>query len=82
MKKCNVCKKIFSIVLIVVLVMLSAVAIKFFTGYKVYRNVNYGDSEYKVMDVYIPKRAKKRENNGCVLFIHGGSWSGGDKAEE
>ena len=34
------------------------------------------------MDLYIPKKAYHREYNGCVLFIHGGGWTSGDKSEE
>ena len=34
------------------------------------------------MDVYIPGAAYRRESNGVILFIHGGSWSGGDKTDE
>lgn len=56
--------------------------IGFFCGYKVYRDVSYGEAEPNVMDIFIPKRAKKQEANGCVLMIHGGSWSSGDKKEE
>ena len=53
-----------------------------FTGYDIHRNIKYGEKSVNVMDVYIPQAAYKRERNGCVLFIHGGSWSGGDKKEE
>lgn len=44
-------------------------------------NVEYGTSEEQVMDVYVPYSAYKNESNGAVLFIHGGSWTGGDKWE-
>ncbi len=56
--------------------------IAYFTGYEIYRDISYGDTEANVMDIYLPKDAYERESNGCVLFIHGGSWSGGDKSEE
>ena len=75
-------KKIILVICAVCLILLGAVALKFFTGYEVYSNVRYGALDANVMDVYIPRRAYRRENNGCVLFIHGGSWSGGDKSEE
>ena len=47
-----------------------------------YRDISYGEKEANVMDIYIPGEAYKRKSNGVILFIHGGSWSGGDKAEE
>ena len=54
----------------------------FFGTYTLYRDVSYGEKEANVMDIYIPNEAYRRESNGVILFIHGGSWSGGDKAEE
>lgn len=54
----------------------------YFFAYTLYRDVSYGEKDTNTMDVYIPKEAYKRESNGVILFIHGGSWSGGDKAEE
>ncbi|MBQ9070829.1 MAG: alpha/beta hydrolase [Clostridia bacterium] len=76
-------KKILFILLPAVLVTaILLFALSFFVGYESYENVRYGDSDSNVMDIYIPKKAYKCENNGCVMFIHGGSWSGGDKAEE
>ncbi len=75
--------RIFIIALVALLLIIIAVAlIKYFSGYEIYKDISYGDSEINSMDVYIPKRAYSRESNGCILFIHGGSWSGGDKAEE
>ena len=64
------------------LLLIGAGGLKYFLGYSVFRDVSYGEAKACVMDVYIPKRASRRENNGCVLLIHGGSWSGGDKREE
>lgn len=75
--------KTFLISIPVVLILLTGViAACYFTGYEIYRQVKYGEGEENVMDVYIPKAAYGRDTNGCVLFIHGGSWSGGDLAEE
>ena len=54
----------------------------YFFAYTLYRDVSYGEKEANVMDVYIPGEAYRRESNGVILFIHGGSWSGGDKADE
>ncbi len=56
--------------------------LSFFTGYDIHKNVSYGEGAQNVLDIYIPKEAYEREENGFVLFIHGGSWMGGDKEEE
>ena len=52
----------------------------FLTGYSVNEDVSYGDTDANVMDIFMPSNLSETE--GAVLFIHGGSWSGGDKAEE
>ena len=73
----------FALAAVLLLLLLAAVALSFFlTGYEIHHNVRYAEAESCVMDVYIPKRAYQRDYNGCVLFIHGGGWSGGDKSEE
>lgn len=69
------------IALILTLVVLLAYTL-LCTGYAVHRDAVYGTDTCEVMDIYIPKKAYTRKENGCVLFIHGGSWSGGDKSEE
>ena len=73
----------------VTLVLLASVLISSFgffvgcgSGYQKHENIAYGQKTEEVMDVYIPNDASKRDINGCILFIHGGSWSGGDKSEE
>lgn len=63
-------------------VIIAAFLLSFYVGYEVYHDVSYGDSEANLMDIYLPNSAYKRENNGCVMFIHGGAWMGGDKREE
>ena len=50
--------------------------------YEVIENVRYAEAECAVMDVYLPESAVDREENGCVIMIHGGAWSGGDKGDE
>ena len=55
--------------------------VSFMVGYEIFEDVSYGDLECEVMDVFIPDEAYRRETNGCVLLIHGGSWMEGDKAE-
>ena len=49
--------------------------------YDVYENVRYGEAERDLVTVYVPKNAYGREYNGCILFIHGGSWTGGEKED-
>ncbi|MBR6813760.1 MAG: alpha/beta hydrolase [Tidjanibacter sp.] len=48
-------------------------------GIKV-ENVVYGDNERHRLDIYYPSEGPT-ENAGLILFIHGGSWLGGDKAD-
>lgn len=47
---------------------------------RVYENVSYGDKERNVFDVYIPAAADKRSEHALILFLHGGSWTSGDKS--
>ena len=76
-------KNAFVAVLILIPFLLIAIfALDFFLGYETYCDVEYGELECEVMDIFIPRKAYKRQTNGCVLLIHGGSWSGGDKSEE
>lgn len=49
--------------------------------YETFKDIPYGIETREVMDIYIPDSAYEREENGCILFIHGGSWSGGDKKD-
>ncbi len=46
-------------------------------GLKVVRNVSYGPDLRNKLDVFAPQDAR---NAPVILFIHGGSWSGGDKS--
>jgi acetyl esterase/lipase len=45
-----------------------------------YMNVSYGSSASQQMDVYLPA-GRSTEKTKAIVFIHGGSWSGGDKAD-
>ncbi|WP_230275695.1 alpha/beta hydrolase, partial [Deinococcus sp. 6YEL10] len=45
-------------------------------GLTVNRDVSYGPDGRNVMDIYAPQNA---QGAPVVLFIHGGSWQGGDK---
>ncbi len=49
--------------------------------YDVYQNLRYGDAERDLVTVYVPKTAYRRQENGCILYIHGGSWTGGEKED-
>ncbi len=49
--------------------------------YTVHTDISYGLSERNYLDIYVPETAYDRKENACVLFIHGGSWSNGDKKE-
>ena len=49
--------------------------------YDVYENIRYGEAERDLVTIYVPKNAYDRDYNGCVLFIHGGSWQGGEKED-
>ena len=72
--------KYLKILLIIFLVLTVAFAVDFLTGYSIHSDVRYGDKDVNTMDFYLPRDLDDVE--GAVLFIHGGSWSGGDKAEE
>ena len=49
--------------------------------YKVYENIRYGDAERDLVTIYVPYSAAGREYNGVILYIHGGSWTGGEKED-
>lgn len=46
----------------------------------VYENIPYGVKERNLFDVYIPAAADKRDEHALILFLHGGSWTSGDKS--
>ena len=49
--------------------------------YDVYENVRYGEAERDLVTIYVPENACDREYNACILYIHGGSWTGGEKED-
>ncbi|MBQ7687582.1 MAG: alpha/beta hydrolase [Clostridia bacterium] len=49
--------------------------------YTVYENIRYGEAERALVTVYVPHDAAERGENGCILYIHGGSWTGGEKED-
>lgn len=48
-------------------------------NYVIYTDVKYGTAERNVMDIYVPNNAAQNSENGCILYIHGGSWVSGHK---
>lgn len=50
-------------------------------SYTVHSDLKYGDAELNLIDIYVPKSAYERDYNAVILFIHGGSWMGGEKKE-
>lgn len=48
----------------------------------VYFDVSFGEWDDTSYDLYIPKRLNEDKECSLILFIHGGSFSGGDKEEE
>ena len=49
--------------------------------YDIIENVRYGEAERDLVTFYVPRSAYTRDSNGCVLVIHGGSWTGGEKED-
>ncbi|MBQ8504119.1 MAG: alpha/beta hydrolase [Clostridia bacterium] len=49
--------------------------------YEIFKDVVYGEAEINIMDIYVPDSAYENNTNGCVLFIHGGSWTRGTKED-
>ena len=53
------------------------------TDYEVCSDIVYSTaSERNVLDLYIPHTAYESEENGFILFIHGGSWATGNKEDK
>lgn len=42
-------------------------------------NLKYGDGQRHVYDLYLPKELDVNKEQGVILFIHGGTWSMGNK---
>ena len=45
----------------------------------VYKNESYGERGCQTYDLYIPQGLDVSEPQGLILFIHGGTWTMGDK---
>ncbi len=48
----------------------------------VYTDIPYGEGERNIMDIYLPEKSEAVKDFGAIIFIHGGSWTSGDKASE
>lgn len=48
---------------------------------EVIRDLRYGEAERNVYDLYLPEDITAPEADHLILFIHGGSWTGGDKKD-
>ena len=75
-------KRLFLIIPLIFVILIPLFIVFFISGYDTLKNVSYGNRAEEVVDIYIPRSAYRRESNGCVLFIHGGSWSSGDKKDK
>lgn len=47
----------------------------------VYHDIAYGNGQYQNYDLYVPAEPDRSRNYSLILFIHGGGFTGGDKAE-
>ena len=50
-------------------------------NYQLIKDVRYGEADRNVMDIYVPDSAYENDHNGIILYIHGGSWTGGNKED-
>lgn len=46
-----------------------------------FTDVAYGNSEHNTYDLYLPNDAAQQDSLALILYVHGGSWLGGDKNE-
>ena len=75
-------RKLIAILLLVALVLIGLGVAYCFVGCRVYKDVSYLDRDACSMDIYLPRGVGADTPRGVILFIHGGSWSGGDKSDE
>ena len=77
-------EKLFAFIMSII-TMITSLLTSFFPSaqknYEVFKDVEYGDEVREVMDIYIPDSSYENTDNGCILFIHGGSWTSGDKKD-
>jgi acetyl esterase/lipase len=46
-----------------------------------FTDVAYGSREHNTYDLYLPNGAAQKDSLALILYVHGGSWIGGDKHE-
>jgi len=46
-----------------------------------FTDVVYGSREHNTYDLYLPNGAAQKDSLGLILYVHGGSWLGGDKKD-
>lgn len=44
-----------------------------------FTDIAYGNRQHNTYDLFLPADADKKDSLAFILFIHGGSWMGGDK---
>ena len=49
--------------------------------YDTYANIAYGTSEQQMMDIYVPANAQLQTANAAVIYLHGGFFKDGSKAD-
>ena len=47
---------------------------------RVCENITYGAKDRNTFDLYLPAGADKKSEHALILFLHGGSWTSGDKS--
>ena len=51
------------------------------TSVQEFHNISYGKKKGNVYDLFLPKLRDDKDTLALILYIHGGSWLGGDKFE-
>lgn len=46
---------------------------------KLYKDLSYGERNAQKYDLYIPKKLDKNATQKVIIFVHGGTWSMGEK---
>ena len=46
-----------------------------------FTDVKYGNQPHNTYDLFLPNDATKNDSLALILYVHGGSWLGGDKNE-
>ena len=75
-------KRLIAILLLLPIILLGALGAFLLLGNEAHVDVAYLDDGAHTMDVYLPRLIDEGEPQGVLLFIHGGSWSSGDKSDE